>query len=123
MTKICRSSDCGNSPKNQLVQEFTIAMARCDTERVREIVTDDVHWVPIGRKPVHGVDAFCEALARYGPASQLTIEHVLSHGRTGAVNGVVSFGEKSRAFCHMYIFGNVKGANIKSLSTYTIPLK
>jgi hypothetical protein len=123
MTIIQKSSDCGNSPKNRLLQELTIAMARGDTQRVRELVSDDVHWLAIGRQPVHGVDAFCKWISRYGAASRLTIEHVVSHGRSGAVNGVVSFGEKSRAFCHMYEFASAKGTSVKSLTSYTIALK
>lgn len=98
-------------------------MAQADTERARELVSDDVHWLAVGRKPVSGVERFCKAISRYGPASELTIEHVVSHGRSGAVDGVVTVGGKSRAFCHMYDFANAKGTKVRSLTTYTLVLK
>jgi len=120
MTRILKHADCGNSPKNQLVQDLTIAMARGDQERARALVTEGMEWVQIGRKPVVGVDAFCKAFTRYGPASVLTIEHVVSHGRAGAVDGVVEFGKKRRAFCHVYEFSNAAGSRVKALTSYSI---
>ena len=123
MTKILRSKDCGNSPKNQLLQDLTIAMAKADTSTARELVTGDIEWTPIGRQPVPGVDAFCRAFSRYGPATKLTIEHVISHGKSGAVNGVVEWGNNRRAFCHVYEFSNAKGTAVRSLTSYSIKLK
>ena len=74
MTRIRQHADCGNSPKNRLVQD-------------------------------------------------LTIEHVLSHGRAGAVDGVVEFGNKRRAFCQVYELSNAAGSRVKALTSYSISLK
>jgi ketosteroid isomerase-like protein len=98
-------------------------MARGDIKGASALVTDDVEWIQIGRKPLVGVGAFCKAFARYASVSALTIEHVISHGKSGAVNGVVEFGGKRRAFCHMYEFASAKGSAVKALASYSIALK
>lgn len=77
----------------------------------------------IGRKPVVGVEAFCKTFSRYGPTSSLTIEHVITHGRSGAVNGVIEFRDKKRAFCNVYDFANTRGTLVKAVTSYSIPLK
>ena len=98
-------------------------MARGDETAARERITDGIEWHAVGRRPVVGADEFCRAFSRYGPASALSIEHVISHGRSGAVNGIVAFGEKRRAFCHVYEFSNARGARVSSLTSYSLPLK
>lgn len=125
VTKIQRSQDCGNSPKNLLLQELTIAIAIADEARILALLTTDVQWNPITSKPVSGAQAVCRALLRYGPATSLTIGRVISHGRSGAVDGVVVFGDESkkRAFCHVYEFGNPKGVDISGITTYSIAMK
>ncbi len=48
MTQVVVREDCGNSPKNLFLQEFTIAFARSDTGAVLSRVTDDICWNIIG---------------------------------------------------------------------------
>lgn len=122
MTRVKKRVDCGNSPKNEVLQELTIAMARGNEARVREFLTTSFEWLPVGRQPVAGVDAVCKALLRYGPASALTIEHVISHGRSGAVDGFIEFGNKRRAFCNVFDFENAKGTRVRALTSYSIAL-
>lgn len=125
VTKVKRDPDCGNSPKNQLLQELTIAIASADEAQILALLTTDVQWNPIPSKPVSGAQAVCRALLRYGPATSLTIGRVISHGRSGAVDGVVVFGDKAkkRAFCHVYEFGSAKGVDISGITTYSIAMK
>jgi len=123
MTKVQMNTNGSNTPQNLLLQELTIAMARGDTMVARELVTGDIEWVHIGRKPVTGVDAFCKAFTKYGSASALEIEHIICQGKAGAVNGVVQLGGKRRAFCHVYEFGNAKCSVVKALTSYSIALK
>jgi len=72
--------------------------------------------------PVIGREPFCRPITRHGPASSVTIEHVISHGKAGAVNGVVEFGRKQRAFCYVFEFSNAKGTAVKAITAYSIPL-
>jgi hypothetical protein len=84
-----------------------------------ELLVDDARWLPAGRKPVVGKEAVSRAIAKYAPATSLTIEHVISHGRAGAVNGYAEFGRKRRAFCHVFEFSSAKGDRIKAITTYS----
>ena len=123
MTRIEASKDCGNSPKNQLLQELTIAVARANRTKIVSILTSDVSWVSVGNKPVEGADAVAKALTRYGPATKLVIEQVVSHGKAGAVNGVVTFGEKQRGFCHVFEFNSAKGTQVSGIKSYSAAIE
>lgn len=119
MTRVTRSKDCGNSPKNELLEAFSIAVARKDLSLIADLLVDDARWLPAGRKPVVGKDAVSRAITKYAPATSLTIEHVISHGRAGAVNGYAEFGRKRRAFCHVFEFSGARGDRIKAITTYS----
>lgn len=41
MTKLNRSSDCGNSPKNKVVEDIGIALERGDTEFLSSIIDSE----------------------------------------------------------------------------------
>jgi hypothetical protein len=120
MPEIKRSKECGNSPKNQLLQNLVIAFACADVSQISELVTSDVRWLPVGRKPVSGAEAISKAITRYGPATRVTIDHVISHGKAGAVNGVIEFGRKQRAFCYVFEFGSAKGSNVRGITSYSV---
>jgi hypothetical protein len=122
MTDIKRSEHCGNSPKNQLLQNLVIALARADVSEISELVTSDVRWLSVGRKAVSGAEAVSKAITRYGPATRITIDQVISHGKAGAVNGVVEFGRKRRAYCYVFEFGSAKGSNVRGITSYSVAL-
>jgi hypothetical protein len=123
MTRFQLSEDCGNSPKNQLLQALTFAIARADAEQIVGFITKDIQWSPVGRKSISGAKSVSRALMRLGPATSLKIRHVVSHGRSGAVDGIVAFGKKRRAYCHFFEFGNAKGTNVSGMTTYSIAVE
>lgn len=122
MTEIKKPKDCGNSPRNQTLQDLAIAIALADVYLISQLVTDDVLWRPIGAKPVSGSDAVCRGLARHGPATAITIEHAISHGRNGAVNGVVEFSRKKRAFCLVVEFTGAKGSKVREITSFSVAI-
>lgn len=122
MTKIDNKSHCGNSPKNQLLQDFIAAVARADRARIESILTMDACWQPVGRQPIAGRQACVKALTRYGPATKVVIEHIISHGKAGSVNGIVEFGVKRRGFCYVFEFSSAKGAGVRDITSYSVPL-
>ena len=122
MTRVTKDGNCGNSPKNELLQAFCIAAARKDLELIEALMADDVAWHPVGRKPVAGSEAVARAITKHCPASALHIEHVITHGRAGSVDGIIEFGNKRRAFCHVFEFSNAKGDRIRSIRTFTLPV-
>jgi hypothetical protein len=54
MTNIIINKDCGNSPKNLLLQNMTIAFAEANADFVLGIAAEDLYWHIIGEKIVMG---------------------------------------------------------------------
>lgn len=126
MTKVITSEDCGNSPKNIFVQDITIAFAKGDSKFLLDNVTNDIRWNRIGDKLVQGKDDFAEALEemKKEKTAQLTLHHVATHGKAGAVNGSIKLKNgKTYAFCDVYEFSNAKGIAIKEITSYVIAVK
>jgi hypothetical protein len=52
---------------------------------------------------------------------RLTICHVVTHGKAGAVNGAIQFeGGPSREFCDVYGFTNAKGTCVQAITSYVV---
>ena len=124
MTKIISSEDCGNSPKNIFVQELTIALGSGNVNSVLNRVTDDIRWTIVGEKVIQGKDHLAEALEKENNVLELTVHHVATHGRAGAVNGTRKFKDKNeQGFCHVYEFRDTKGTSIKEITSYVIEVE
>ncbi|MCE7988544.1 MAG: nuclear transport factor 2 family protein [Caldilinea sp. CFX5] len=124
MTKVKRSNDCGNSPKNLFIEEMEIAFAQGNREFLANAVTLDIHWTIIGQKAAHGIDEFLALLqetVQRAEVLEIAIHHVVTHGKAGAVNGVRQENDgKTYDFCTVYEFGNAKGTSIREVSHYAI---
>ena len=122
MTEINRSGDCGNSPKNQLVENVSVALAIADVDALSDWVTDDVKWEVVGGSTVSGQSELADAVERPGreEPTAVTIEHVVTHGKAGAVSGRVAFGQGTREFCDVYEFSSARGTHVKSVKSYRI---
>ena len=126
MTKVITSEDCGNSPKNIFVQDLTIAFAKGDSTFLLSKVTDDIRWNKIGDTLIEGKEDFALALDKLKKeeAVQLTVYHVATHGKTGAVNGTIKLKNgKTYAFCDVYEFSNAKAVAAKEITSYVIETK
>lgn len=126
MTKVITSADCGNSPKNIFLEKLTIAFAKNDFKFILNNVTDDIRWNIVSSKLLQGKDHFAKALKRIksDPAAELKIDHVATHGKTGAVNGTTKLKNgKTLAFCNVYEFNGAKGTSIKEITSYGIEIK
>ena len=126
MPRVIVSKDCGNSPKNLFLQQLTIAFAKADIEFILKNVMDDVRWNIIGDKLIEGKDGFAEALhqVKSDHVEELTIHHIATHGKTGAVDGTKTFSNgKMRAFCDMYEFSNAKATAVREIISYIIEIK
>ena len=81
----------------------------------------------MGDKKYEGKKAVTEELERMKEfkAAELTIEHIITHGRTAACNGslVMKRGGNKYAFCDIYDFDkNGKNAKIRKMISYGISL-
>jgi hypothetical protein len=122
MAKVVRSEDCGNSPKNALVEALAIALALADVAEVRARVTDDVERAHAGGETVRGKDALAAAVrAGQRRVAKLTIDQVCTHGRAGAVNGTIEYRSGATIeFCQVFTFANTKGTAVSRITSYQI---
>lgn len=123
MTRIIVSPDCGNSPKNIFLRDFTIAFAKGNIKSVLGQVTGDVRWTVIGDWSIQGKEELVGALEPFmnDKPVELTILHVVTHGKAGAVNGTVKLKSgKVRAFCDVYEFSSARGDRVQEITSYVI---
>lgn len=125
MTKIIASPNCGNSPKMEFLKQFNIAFAEGNVAFLTENVTDNIVWNIIGDQKIEGIKAFTVELEKMQAvrASELRIDQILSHGKEGAANGIMTMenGEQY-AFSDFYVFQSAKGEKIKTITSYCIKL-
>ncbi len=125
MTKIVCNPNCKNSPKMELIKKFNIAYAKSDIEFIIGSVTDDIVWDIVGESKIEGKAKFTEELKNMQVCkiNELTLDQILSHGKEGAVNGVMKLENgKTYAFADFYRFSGAKDTKIQSLTSYVIEL-
>jgi len=123
--RVIVTKDCGNSPKNMFLEKLTVAFAKGGTKLILGSVADDIRWDTVGGGLVQGKDDFVEALKRMktNQVVELTIYHVVTHGKAGAVNGTTKLKNGStRAFCDVYEFSGAKGTTVKEITSYVIEI-
>ncbi len=123
MTRIIRSEDCGNSPKNILLEGITVAFFSGDERFILNSATEDFRWTIVGERTYQGkseVIAALKATLATDSLEEVRIEHVVNHGKAGAVNGEFLQNGVSVAFCHFYEFGSAKGTSVSSVASYWI---
>lgn len=123
MTKIISSPNCGNSPKMEFLKQFNIAFAEGNIAYLTNHVIDDIVWNIIGDKKIEGIEAFREELEKMqsAKASELVLDQILTHGKEGAANGLMSMENgKQYAFSDFYIFQSAKGEKVKAITSYCI---
>lgn len=116
MTEITGSPDCGNSPKNRLVQNLAVALETGQPPGCS--LADDVNWhrpvgILSGREPV------MEALSGVTMPRAVTIHHAIAHGKVGAANGVTRLADGSeRRFCHVFRFTSAAARAVDEITSY-----
>lgn len=127
MTKIICLENCENSPRKGMLRDLNTAFARNDANEVLAQLADDVQWRMVGDRTFQGKEAVEEALRSMAgdqPATELRIDHILTHGREAALDGVLTF-ESGRqiAFCDIYVFSSTsKSARIREMNSYAVEL-
>ncbi|WP_051687206.1 hypothetical protein [Microbulbifer sp. HZ11] len=122
MVKISGSKDCGNSPKNQLVEKVAIAIEVGDLSFLKEYLDDEIIWERSDNLLAEGQEVSDHIEQRKNKLSSVTITHVISHGKIGAVNGVSTNNQGEQIhFCHVIAFSSVKFTRISRLCSYGRP--
>ncbi len=121
--QINRSSDCGHSPKNRVLEDLAIARWTLDSAKLVELLSEDVELHVVGKPPIRGRESVIAAGRQniLAPLRELTILHVSQHGRIGAVNGRVSTRKGNTIdFCDVCEFTNAKGTSVSAITSYAI---
>ena len=121
MPKVIKSPDCGNSPKNLLVQALVIAIETCNVTAFSRCVSDDIVWAIPGRRSFDGRSACLAYLKSRKPEAPklVTVRRAISHGSAGAGDGTFTLDSGLRnGFCHVVNFSSAKGTHIASISSY-----
>lgn len=119
--------DCGNAPNKVLLKEITVALAARDYSGISDNMADDIRWKIAGHKSFFGKEALKDALNQNISKAliQLQIQNIITHGSTGAVNGIFVFDDHSTlSFCDVYKFSSAgKSAKVKEIVSYRVEEK
>jgi predicted ester cyclase len=126
--KVICADDCGNAPRKLLLRDLQTAWVHGEVEAVAEHMSDDIVFDVVGRERIVGKEAFRTALDRMagaGPAVELHIHNIITHGRTAALNGTVTMANGRRyGFCDVYGFaGAGRDAKITEIASYVLSLE
>lgn len=116
--------------KGQFLQQLQQAFANGNTDFIAEHVTDDIQWMIVGDRTINGKEAFVAALKEMEADApmELTVDHIITHGRTAAVDGVMKMsdggdGGGAYAFCDVYRFSGFKNPKVKEMTSYVIEIE
>ena len=119
--RIQRSGTCGNSPKNTVLEDLAVALFLGDVASITALTTGGVTWRSPGQPLADGRVAVLDAATRARPSttSTLVIQHVVSHGRAGAVTASLTVPNgRASDFCLFFTFANAKGSAVDTIMTY-----
>lgn len=117
MTRIARSPDCGNSPKNAKTESIALALMGVG-DLPDGWVAEGASWDRFG-SAVTGRRAIAEARAA-GPAHDwIEISEVVTHGKAASVSGRLQrTGEPPRIFCHVIRFTSASASSIAQIVSF-----
>ncbi|MEM6430697.1 MAG: nuclear transport factor 2 family protein [Deinococcota bacterium] len=121
--KINVQADCGNAPRKLLLRDISIAFVENDVEMLLEHAHKDITWNRVGNSITEGKAAFEEVLLHrtLPEARELTLHHILTHGKEGAVSGTVMFNDGlQHDFCDVYVFSSTTSKLVKVLRSFGI---
>ncbi len=111
----------------EFFQHFNEAFAKSDMDYIIANVTDEIIWNIVGDKIIRGKEAFIQEIKAMENenAAELKINHMITHGKTAAVDGIMKMTDQSGnikiyAFCDIYLLNGFKDAKIKEMTSYII---
>jgi hypothetical protein len=116
--RINRSSDCGNSPKNQFAEDAAIAIMTDDRAALAKIMVEGRTPLLVG-SPRRTVTDLLVAASGKSAAQAISIKTVVTHGRAGAVEGTIDHhGGTARHFCLVLRFASAKADGVSEARLY-----
>ncbi|GAE92383.1 hypothetical protein JCM21714_1376 [Gracilibacillus boraciitolerans JCM 21714] len=113
----------------QFFKTFNEAFVKGDIENILGSVTDDIVWRMVGNDTIKGIDVLEHALQGMdnGDEFELEIEHIITHGKEAAVNGIIHSTNKDGeqrhySFCDIYKLNKHKDGKIKVIISYVLEI-
>ncbi|WP_163538358.1 nuclear transport factor 2 family protein [Gracilibacillus sp. YIM 98692] len=109
---------------------FNEAFVYQDNETILESVTDDIVWRMVGIDTIKGKENLEQALGEMNSTDHfdLEIEHLITHGKEAAVNGMIHATKKDGeqkhySFCDIYKLNKHKDGKIKEIISYVLEVQ
>ncbi|MDX8046747.1 nuclear transport factor 2 family protein [Gracilibacillus sp. S3-1-1] len=113
----------------QFFREFNEAFVKANSEKILQSVTEDIVWRMVGNDTLKGIDVLEESLEGMDKGNQfeLDIEHLITHGKEGVVNGIIHSTDRSGvqrhySFCDIYKLNKHKDGKIKEIISYVVEI-
>jgi ketosteroid isomerase-like protein len=116
-------TDCDNAPKKRMIRDYTIATAKADRKTLEALLVENFVWEVPGEFEIRGRTKFMEELFSHSePIRSLELEHIITHGKCGALNGeMVTKKGQHVYFADVFEFENhTKDAKITKIISYVI---
>ena len=110
MTRITRSADCGNSPKNAAVEGIAIMLE--GGEWSGDAFSERTVWALADGTLVVGADGIREACG-IAPG-EIRIDHAIAHGKVGAASGVTD----GEAFAYILTYTSAGMKQLARIDSY-----
>lgn len=117
MINVIRSTSCGNSPKNKMVEDIAVAIEVKDAEFLATVLDADAVW-NCDNGATMSSEASLALLHSSDTRGDITIDCVMSHGKVGAANGIASRSKTAKRFCHVIEFTSVKCNRVRRIESY-----
>ncbi|MTI48081.1 nuclear transport factor 2 family protein [Sporosalibacterium faouarense] len=121
--KIICDEDCGNAPKKLFLREFILAWVKNNLTFIEKNISESVCWNIIGDRSVQGKTNFLDTYKQIQTyfVKEIEISTIITHGKTGAINGNFTYEQGKIDFCHVLTFTSAgRNGKIKKLTTYEI---
>jgi hypothetical protein len=124
MIALTEPAGCGNAPRQLVIRDLVLALAEVDGAQLNELLAEEVRWDLAGAGTTEGLSQLTDRLAGQGEVASIELTSILTHGREGSTDGVLTFRNGRRqAFCHVLRFASaVKTAKVTEMRSYVVGL-
>src|SRR5699024_6419117 len=100
---------CGNAPRKEILRDLFIAIVERDSEIISKYVDENLIYSEVGKRESRGMQQLFEQLEETvdSEVRQLEFFHIITHGKTAAVNGkVVTADREELHFSTVVVFAS-----------------